>query len=340
MLDTLLGLPLLSAAFLPIYSNYSTSLNLLFFYLTWSTLVLSHPPLRVEGFGTLAVRLLFYILPSSLFLLFDAAVPSLSVAIKAQGEIALPGRSGTKGTKGRKGVVKVAAWSIFNVLLGIAFQVGIDLVLTRGLRMKSALKIVTRLPLPWGLAKDIAKGLLIRGILQYYIHRHVLHAPGSRIARWHRNWQLSIRAPYSFVANYDHPIAWLLHRWLPVYLPAVIFRFHILTFQLLLALVSVEELLVYSGYSVLPSTIVLSGMARRADAHLLTGGQGNYAPWGLLDWVHGTTIGGDVVEDMRDELEKHHVPEKTSRALDDANDAVDNLGSMIKNRRIKGKGKK
>lgn len=176
-------------------------------------------------------------------------------------------------------------------------------------------------------------------ILQYYIHRHILHAPRSRIARWHRNWQLSIRAPYSFVANYDHPVAWLLHRWLPVYLPAVIFRFHILTFQLLLALVSLEELLVYSGYSVLPSTIILSGMARRADAHLLTGGQGNYAPWGLLDWVHGTTIGGDVVEDMRDELEKHHVPEKTSKALDSANGAVDNLGSRIKNRRSKGKGK-
>lgn len=164
MLDTLLGLPLLSAAFLPIYSNYSTSLNLLFFYLTWSTLVLSHPPLRVEGFGTLAVRLLFYILPSSLFLLFDVTVPSLSVAIKAQGQIALPGRSGAKGTKGRQGVLKVTAWSIFNILLGIALQVSIDLVLTKVLRVKSALKIVTRLPLPWGLAKDICKGFLIRGV--------------------------------------------------------------------------------------------------------------------------------------------------------------------------------
>ncbi|KAL1629298.1 hypothetical protein SLS56_005402 [Neofusicoccum ribis] len=340
MLDTLLGLPLLSAALLPVYSNYSTSLNLLFFYLTWSTLVLSHPPLRVEAFGTLAVRLLFYILPSTLFLLFDTAVPSLAVAIKAQGQIALPGRSGSRGTSGRKGVLKVAGWSIFNILLGIALQLGIDLLATKVLRVKSALKIVTRLPLPWGLAKDIAKGFILRGILQYYIHRYILHARRSRIAQWHRNWQLSIRAPYSFVANYDHPIAWLLSRWLPIYLPAVLFRFHILTFQLLLALVSLEEALIYSGYSVLPSTIILSGMARRADAHLMTGGQGNFAPWGLLDWVHGTTIGGDVAEDMRDELEKHNVPERASNALDNANDAVEDLGSRIKNRRNKGKGKK
>lgn len=168
MLDTLLGLPLLSAALLPVYSNYSTSLNLLFFYLTWSTLVLSHPPLRVEAFGTLAVRLLFYILPSTLFLLFDTAVPSLAVAIKAQGQIALPGRSGSRGTSGRKGVLKVAGWSIFNILLGIALQLGIDLLATKVLRVKSALKIVTRLPLPWGLAKDIAKGFILRGVSTSY----------------------------------------------------------------------------------------------------------------------------------------------------------------------------
>lgn len=164
MLDTLLGLPLISAALLPVYSNYSTSLNLLFFYLTWSTLVLSHPPLRVEAFGLLAVRLLFYLLPSTLFLLFDAAVPSLAVAIKAQGQIALPGRSGSRGFRGPKGILRVVGWSTFNVVLGIALQVGIDLLATKVLRVKSALKIVTRLPLPWGLAKDIAKGFLVRGV--------------------------------------------------------------------------------------------------------------------------------------------------------------------------------
>lgn len=161
MLDTLLGLPLLSAAFLPLYSNYSTSLNFLFFYLTWSTLLLSHPPLRVEAFGTLAIRLLFFILPSALFLLFDVTVPSLAVAIKAQGSLALPGRSGSKG---RKGVLKVVGWSIFNVILGVALQVGIDLLATKVFRIRSALKIVTRIPLPWGLAKDIARGFILRGV--------------------------------------------------------------------------------------------------------------------------------------------------------------------------------
>lgn len=119
----------------------------------------------------------------------------------------------------------------------------------------------------------------------------------------------------------------------------MLFRFHILTFQLLLALVSLEETLVYSGYSVLPSTIILSGMARRTDAHLMTGGQGNFAPWGLLDWVHGTAIGSGVVEDMQDEVEKRHVPEKAGNALDNANDAIEDLGSRIKNKRSKGKGK-
>src|SRR5689334_23268494 len=73
--DAVLGLPFLSFLLIPTMTSYSTSLNLLFFYLTWSTLVLSHPPLRVEVVSSLAVKILFYVLPSGAMLLFDAAFP-------------------------------------------------------------------------------------------------------------------------------------------------------------------------------------------------------------------------------------------------------------------------
>lgn len=45
-------------------------------------------------------------------------------------------------------------------------------------------------------------------------------------------------------------------------------------------------------------------------------GRGNYAPWGLLDWIHGTGIGdADFVDDVRDEAEKHQLKQRSSDVL-------------------------
>lgn len=41
--------------------------------------------------------------------------------------------------------------------------------------------------------------------------------------------------------------------------------------------------------------IMLGGITRRQELHSRGGGKGNFAPWGLLDWIHGTSIGADVV---------------------------------------------
>ncbi len=157
-MDALLSLPALSFLIIPTFSSYSTSLNLFFFYLQWSALVLSHPPLKVELLGTLAVRFLFYILPSTLFLLFDGALPSAAVGLKAQGDVALP----TGKEKGRWW--KVALVSVGNVILGVAIQAGVEALFTEVLHIRSALKVTTTLPTPWGIAKDLVRGLLLREV--------------------------------------------------------------------------------------------------------------------------------------------------------------------------------
>jgi hypothetical protein len=157
-MDALISLPLLSALALPAFSSYSTSLNLLFFYMTWTTLVLSHPPLRVEIFSALFIRILFYLIPGLIFLAIDTAFPSVAVNVKAQGDAALPARRG-----GRK-VAIVAGWASFNVLLGVALQAGVESFLTQLLEVRSALKVTTTLPMPWGIAKDIFRGLVARNV--------------------------------------------------------------------------------------------------------------------------------------------------------------------------------
>ena len=161
-LDAFLSIPALSFLIIPTFSSYSTSLNLLFFYLTWSTLILSNSPLKVEIFGTLAIRVLFYILPSLVFLAFDSAVPKVAAGIKEYGEDALPLSEEPRGKKGRWW--KIALVSIGNVLFAVALQGGIELLVTEVLHVRSALKITTSIPLPWRIAFDLVKGLLVREV--------------------------------------------------------------------------------------------------------------------------------------------------------------------------------
>jgi hypothetical protein len=163
-----LSIPLLSHFFLP--SGYSTSLNLVFFYLTWSTIVFSHSPLHVELFGTLAVRTLFFVLPSTLFFLFDSILPGVSVSLKTQGDAALPIRKAGGRVKGKKARAErdqwwmVIGWSIANLLLGVGMQIGLEWIWTRVSGMRSALKVTTFVPLPWTIAKDVFIGLCMREV--------------------------------------------------------------------------------------------------------------------------------------------------------------------------------
>ena len=154
--------PALSFLIIPTFSSYSTSLNLLFFYLTWSTLVWSNPPLKIELIGTLAIRILFYIIPSLISLLLDSAVPNVAVSIKEHGDGALPLSEEQGGRKGRWW--KVALVSIGNVLLGVIIQGSVEYLFTEILYIRSALKASTTIPLPWSIAWDVLRGLLLREV--------------------------------------------------------------------------------------------------------------------------------------------------------------------------------
>ncbi|KAF1846599.1 uncharacterized protein K460DRAFT_335740 [Cucurbitaria berberidis CBS 394.84] len=324
-------------------SSWSTSLNLVFLSVAWTTIAASYSPLQLELFAPFVLRLSLYIIPSLVFLLFDVGLPSLSMEFKAQGKLGIP--SNQRG--GSKMIRRVVLWSCANVLFTVAIQAGIEFLVTDVFRMRSLLLIkgskwgLNHLPNPWTMFKHAIIGLLSRNILQYYIHTHLLHSPsGGRLAQLHQSWHHSIRIPFSFAANYDHPLPHLLHRVLPLYLPAILLRMHILTYLILVAIFSLEETFVYSGYNVLPSTIMLRGMARRCDAHMMSQGEGNFGCLGVLDWCHGTTLGKDVVEDLKAEMDKHHVEEKAGKAIDGAGDAANGLAGKLKGRMRQGRGKK
>lgn len=328
-MDVILSLPIMSYFAAPMLSSWSTSLNLLFFYMTWSTLVLSHSPLKIELIGTLAARLVFWLVPSLLFLLFDTGVPSLAESIKFYGSSSIPRRHAA--SLGRQ-----AFLAIFNLALFTALQAGISITAT-SLLNRPLFKTSTTLPLPWQIIKQILTLYTAREILTYYIHRHVLHSRGT-IAKLHAQYGHPRKgsAPYSLMLYTDHPLPLILNRLLPMYLPSLVIRPHLLTYFLFTLLTTIEETLSMSGYSVVPG-IIMGGIARRTATHYASGGRGNYGAWGLLDWINGTSVGKDVIEDIHDEAEKHQVKGRGEKAVNDTGnlvqDGIDNLKRSRKTRK-------
>ncbi|KAH6678786.1 sterol desaturase family [Plectosphaerella plurivora] len=305
-MDLLLSLPIVSYFLAPSVTSWSTSLNLLFFYMTWTTLVLSHSPLRVEIIGTLVLRVMFWLVPSLVFLLFDGLVPTIAESLKQGGTSALPPTA--KGPV----ILRTLGLALFNLTLSTAIQAGISVLWTYATG-ETMFRASTTLPFPWQVIKHIGLLLLAREILTYYLHGRMLHGR-SRPATLHKRHAHARRAPpFSLLVFADHPVPFLLHRFIPAFLPAAILRLHLLTYFVFMGIITLEETLAMSGYSTVPG-IVMGGIARRTAIHYAAGGDGNFGPWGVLDWAHGTSVGKDVLEDVRDEAEKHAVKERSEKA--------------------------
>jgi hypothetical protein len=163
---SLIPLPIASLLAIPMLSSWSTSLNLVFLSLAWTTVAATYSPLQLELFGPFALRLALYVIPSFIFLVFDIGIPSLAVEFKSQGAWGIP----TKQRGGKAKVRRVVAWSIVNVLLVVVLQAAIEFLITDVLRMKSLLLIkgskwgLNHLPNPWTMVKHALIGVLSRNV--------------------------------------------------------------------------------------------------------------------------------------------------------------------------------
>jgi hypothetical protein len=326
-MDLLMSLPIASYFFSSSLTSWSTSLNLLFFYMTWSTLVLSHSPLKIELIATTALRIVFWLVPSLFFLLVDTLLPSLSESIKHNGPSSLPPRDPVA-------LARLVGLALLNLALSTAVEAGLSSLFTLA-TARPVFHTATTLPLPWQIAKHLALLFVLREAFTYLIHRHLLHNPSSpsplprRLTALHASYAHSHPGPHALLHNVDHPLPFLLHRFAPLYLPAATLSvlplpfavagggIHLLTYLLFVALATVESTLAMSGYTVVPG-ILMGGVTRRTAAHYACRGRGNYGCWGVMDWACGTSVGGsDVVGDVKREADKHRLGEKSEGAMRD-----------------------
>ena len=360
-MDILLSLPVASYFWSTSLTSWSTSLNLLFFYMTWSTLVLSHSPVKIEIVGTTAIRLALWLLPSMIFLLFDTLLPSLSETVKYDlaNRRRRQSRTAILPSRDAKAISKLVALAVFNLALETAVEGGLSL--TLGTLLKTPIfRTTTTLPLPWQMIKHVGLLFTMREVLGYCIHRFLLHNSraripsvvsavtskpttrsgsgitgkllpklgntakkhnnttntrlGGRLASLHSRYSHSSPSypPCSLQRGTDHPLPFLLHRFVPSYLPAAALslsikgNLHLLTYFLFVGLSTLEETLAMSGYTFVPG-IVMGGIAKRTAMHYQSGGKGNYGSWGVMDWLGGTGLGGSgrgLVDDVRESVDE------------------------------------
>jgi hypothetical protein len=65
-----------------------------------------------------------------------------------------------------------------------------------------------------------------------------------------------------------------------------------------LSIISLEETFAYSGYNTMPANFFIGSIARRVEQHVFSNGSGNFGPWGILDWICGTSVEESIVDEL------------------------------------------
>ncbi|KAH8895718.1 sterol desaturase [Thozetella sp. PMI_491] len=234
----------------------------------WAKIVSEHDPTTIEFVGTTLVQGLFFWAPSFFYISLSSNFPSFSAKHKIQPTEKQPSRADI-----RECMQVVFRNQLITAGIGV-----LSIAAAQGGGNPSAFRVTAALPSPFEFVRDLILCFIGREILFYYAHR-LLHIP--KLYRAVHKVHHRFTAPVALSAQYAHPVEHILSNTLPIAIPPMALRSHILTMWVFLAVMLLETSTVHSGYD------FFAGAARKHDAHHKLSNV-NFGGRGWLDWLHGT----------------------------------------------------
>lgn len=230
----------------------------------WASLVERHSSHAIEFYGTILVQIIFFWIPSALYIALDPLFPNFAAAHKLQPAPKQPTSSEIR---------HCFAVTLQNQLLviGLAF-------VPYYFELPPALRVSADLPSLGEFLAHLAVCCALREVGFYYSHR-LFHIPSlyRLIHKQHHRFT----APVSLASQYAHPVEHIIANTAPIALPPAILGAHVLTTWVFLALMLLETCTVHSGFD------FFGGLAEMHDEHHRRFTI-NFGGFGVLDWVHGT----------------------------------------------------